>query len=165
MDEASTSSSTDEKLCRICSLNTSEKLVLVTSKGKDSLKAASKERRDKLFSNIDNSENVYVHHTCRVAYIHKENVDVARKRANAKDTLSPTKKKLRRSSSSSVESASDVSTTFFDWGRNCFICENEASALKEKKKAFLSRRKIHSIRTLDAIQNFAKMLIRYIERY
>lgn len=136
MDEPSTSSSTDteEKLCKICSSNTSEKLVLVTSKGKEGLKAASKERRDKLFSNMDDSKIVYVHHSCRNNYAHKINGQAARKRADAKDSLSPTKKKLR-SSSSSVGSASDVvSGTFFDWHKNCFICGNEANALKEKKK-------------------------------
>lgn len=104
-------------------------LFTLTAKGKEGLKAASKERRDKLFSNMDNSKTVYIHHSCRSNYVHKINVQAARKRADAKDSLSPTKKKLRRSSSSS-----DVSGTFFDWDKNCFICGNEANAVKEKKK-------------------------------
>lgn len=88
MDEPSTSSSTDteEKLCKICSSNMSEKLVLftLTAKGKEGLKAASKERRDKLFSNMDNSKTVYIQHSCRSNYVHKINVQAARKRADAK---------------------------------------------------------------------------------
>lgn len=137
MDEPSTSSSndTEEKFCEICLLNTSERLVLVTSKGKVGLKAASNERRDKLFSNMDNSKTVYVHHTCRSNYVHKGNIAASAKRAAVKNSVSPTKKKLRRSgTSSSVGSASDVSATLFDWDKNCFICDNEINTLQEKKK-------------------------------
>lgn len=130
MDEPSTSSSsndTEEKFCEICLLNTSERLVLVTSKGKEGLKAASKERLDKLFTNMDNSKTVYVHHTCRSNYVHKGNIAASAKRAAVKNSVSPTKKKLRRSSSSSLNA------TLFDWDKNCFICDNEINTLQEKK--------------------------------
>ncbi|XP_052758830.1 uncharacterized protein LOC128202453 [Galleria mellonella] len=162
MDEPSTSSSndTEEKFCEICLLNTSERLVLVTSKGKVGLKAASNERRDKLFSNMDNSKTVYVHHTCRSNYVHKGNIAASAKRAAVKNSVSPTKKKLRRSgTSSSVGSASDVSATLFDWDKNCFICDNEINTLQEKKKASAMKKKTSKVQSLDFIQNLAKMLI------
>lgn len=106
MEKPNTSSSTDhndQNLCSICSMSTSEKLVNVTAKGKETLKKTSIERRDNLFNTLTDSDTVWVHHSCRSNYIHKISVSASKRRQSTL-TVSPVKRKLRRSSScSSIE--------------------------------------------------------------
>lgn len=120
MDQPSTSSSTtdtENALCGICNKNALEKLVLVSPRGKETLKNASIERQDNLFSNLKTSHSLMVHASCRSDYVHKHNVEAAKRKAELQKSsnVSPVKRKLRKTSlSSSV--ASDMKK--FDWKKN-----------------------------------------------
>ena len=101
MDSQSTSSSaddTDVNLCRICTSNTTERVVNVGLKGKETLKKISSERCDNLFTTLNLSESLFVHASCRSNYINKINVAAAKRKAQVENAvkLSPVKRKLRK---------------------------------------------------------------------
>lgn len=149
MEQASGSSSShdlDGNLCAICTSTSTEKLVNVGSKGKKKLKEVSLERGDRKFAQLDISNEVFVHHSCRSHYTHPTNVQAyKRKKEDEKNTsFSPPKRKLRRSSSTDCneEEDLDVSNTF-DWEENCCICGEEASIEKEKKNVKSLKRQLN----------------------
>lgn len=60
-------------ICTIFSEETDELLInVITAKGKDSLKNASIERADKLFSKLDFSKTLFVPASCKRDYTHKK---------------------------------------------------------------------------------------------
>lgn len=138
MDQPSTSRGTDNpgaNECSICFSQTYEQLVNVsTAKGKETLKNTSIERGDDLFVNIDFDKNVWVHASCRKDYTHKKNISSAKRKIELRKSLSisPVKRKFRRSFNSSSSELSANETTF-NWKEDCFICEKEAKIEKEKK--------------------------------
>lgn len=171
MDSQSTSSSaddTDVNLCRICTSNTTEtdteRVVNVGLKGKETLKKISSERRDNLFTTLNLSESLFVHASCRSNYINKINVAAAKRKAQVENAvkLSPVKRKLRKSSSSS--DASNLSNTF-DWEGNCLICGLEANIEKEKKKRCDRRKIICQIESTDFVSNILKILTPLTDDY
>lgn len=156
MDQPSTSNSNVDSVanvCQICFLNTDERLVNVTGKGKESLKKSSIERGDKLFAKLDFSKIVQVHATCRRDYTHTKNIEAAKRKNEDQKALniSPVKRKLRRSSeTSNSDSSSKLTVTeAFNWKDNCFFfCGKEANVEKEKKKQLLEERRYRRLNRL-----------------
>lgn len=156
MDHAVASSSTHENNqieCSICNSKTDEHLIQVGLKGKKTLKTVSIDRGDKKFATLDLSEDVHVHASCRKLYTHAKNVEAAKRKLEAQKTsnISPTKRKLRKSSDSS-------SNDTFDWERYCFLCGEEAIEEKEKKKPVERRKKIISIISSDYASSILMIL-------
>lgn len=127
MEQTSTSSNShdlDGNLCAICTSTSTEKLVNVGLKGKQKLKEVSLERGDHKFVQLDISNEVFVHNSCRSQYTHPINVKAyKRKKEDEKNTsFSPTKRKLRSSSTSSMNCSSEEElnvSSNFDWEENC----------------------------------------------
>lgn len=141
MDQPSTSNGNVDSVanvCQICFLNTDEKLVNVTDKGKESLKNSSIERGDKLFAKVDFSKTVQVHVSCRRDYTHRKNIQAAKRKNEEQQALnvSPVKRKLRRSSESlNLDSSSELNVTeAFNWKDNCFFFVEKRLMLKKRKK-------------------------------
>lgn len=166
MDIPSTSSSSndaEENLCCICASKIPEKLVNVGVKGKETLQKVSVERCDNLFAELDFSKAIFVHGTCRSNYINKISIEAAKKRALAgtSSNISPVKRKLRRSSSTSTDNLSDT----FNWEENCIICAHEANIGKQKKLNVKRRKSICLIETDDFVRNIVKMLTPFTDDY
>lgn len=135
MDTPSSSSDvTEENVCAICNSKTPERLVKVGAKGKRTLKQSSIERHDNLFADLDFSNEVLIHESCRCEYIKKSNVEAAKRRAESLRTanVSPVKRKLRKSSSSSTLDDS-LDNSDFKWHINCLFCKKNVIAAEEKK--------------------------------
>lgn len=111
----------------------SERLVKVGVKGKRTLKQSSIERLDNLFANLDFSNEVFIHESCRCEYIKKSNVEAAKRRAESLRTenISPVKRKLRKSSSSSTLDES-FDNSDFKWDINCLFCKKTVIVAEEK---------------------------------
>lgn len=165
MDQPSTSNGNVDSVtnvCQICFLNTDEKLVNVTEKGKETLRKSSIERGDKLFEKLDFSKIVRVHATCRRDYTHTINIQVAkRKNEDQKaSNISPVKRKLRRSSESSTYDSSSNSTVTeaFNWKDNCLFCEEEVNSEKDRKINVSRRKKVTQIDSSDFVLHLVNKL-------
>lgn len=137
MEKASSSHDLEGNVCAICTSAGTEKLVNVTLKSKKKLKEVSLERGDLLFAQLDISNEVFVHNSCRSRYTHPINVQsYKRNKEDEQNTsFSPPKRKLRRSSSTDCTDAENLNVSnTFDWEENCCICGEQASIENEKKK-------------------------------
>lgn len=139
------SSSTDgtkESLCVICDKKTLERIVKVGAKGKKTLKQSSVERHDSLFADLDFSNEIFIHESCRCEYIKQSNIEAAKRRAEAlcTENISPVKRKLRRSSSSSTVDDS-INQSDFEWDNNCLFCKEVANEAEERRRRLSSNRK------------------------
>lgn len=165
MDNQSANSSVDEtNSCSICHSHTTEKLVNVGEKDKETLKSVSIERGDNLFSRLNSLESVSVHNSCRSKYINRINVEAAKRKAQVQNEakISPVKRKLRKSSSSS--DSSNVSNTF-DWKDNCLLCGQQADIEKEKKKRHDQRKIICQVESNYFVTNLLKILTPLTDDY
>lgn len=152
MEQPSTSSSTHD-LCDICDSRSDVKLVNVSVKGKKKSKEVSIQRGDRKFVNLDFAKPVFVHVSCRSHYTHPINVDATKRKIQQNTCISPPKRKLRRSiDSDEFIEVLNVRGTF-DWEKNCFICEEEANAEKQRKKRQESRRRIIFVESTEFANN------------
>lgn len=161
MDTSMSGTSTadsDIRICYICKRCTTEKLVNVGSKGKATLQKASIERQDDIFRNITNLESILVHASCRADYVHRHNIEAAKRKTQLE--MSPVKRKLRKSSCSSLESVEA-----FDWITNCVICGGEADMDKERKKSTKQRVQICIITLHDFVKNLLKLISIFTDDY
>lgn len=153
MDQASSSTGDCNMKCSICNEDTEERLVKIGLKGKDTLKSASVERRDKKFATLDLSKDLHIHASCRSRYTHVKNIESAKRQAESSPNISPTKRKLRRSDSS----LDNIET--FNWQENCCLCNEEANVENHQKVALERRKKICFVQSKDFVLTLLKMLI------
>ena len=116
--------------------NPNQPLIPVTTKRKDSIKTASKKRKDELHTKIRDNGTIHTHESCVKSYTSKEHIRQFLKRKENNDSESPQPKKTRNSVSS------------FNFKVHCLFC-GHICAMKPDKKNPSRWRPAYLVRTVD----------------
>ena len=111
-------------------------LIPVTTRRRDSIKTASKKRKDGLYAKISDNETINTHESCVKSYTSKEHIRQYLKRKENDDSESPQPKKTRNSVSA------------FNFKVHCLFC-GDICEMKPNKKNPSRWQPAYLVRTVD----------------